>query len=173
MAVYLIQAGSGGPVKIGAARNPAMRLQTLQTSHHETLRLVRVVEGNSVVERWFHKRFSSHRIRGEWFRFAPDMLTVTPPHLEPDGPRHRYGPRVSIENEVAVAISNLGGATEVALALGVVPSAVRNWRRLGAFPLHFSLDLLKLARRRRVKRDESRISMPEPGRSGRRYPPEN
>ena len=39
-----------------------------------------------------------------------------------------------MKTTTADAIESLGGTNAVAEALGVVPSAVRNWRRLNAFP---------------------------------------
>lgn len=51
---------------------------------------------------------------------------------------------------VAEAIDALGGTNDLAAALGVVPSAVRNWRRLNAFPPRLYLEIANLARRKRV-----------------------
>ncbi len=45
MAVYFIQAGGGGPVKIGTAKSATARLAGLQTSMPHTLNLLRTIEG--------------------------------------------------------------------------------------------------------------------------------
>lgn len=71
---YAIQAGEGGPVKIGVTRDPVQRLKTLQTGNPETLRGLaawRVLPGE---ERLIHDDFASVRIRGEWFHPTPELL---------------------------------------------------------------------------------------------------
>ena len=54
---------------------------------------------------------------------------------------------------VAETIQALGGTARVASALGVVPSAVRNWRRLDAFPPRTYLALSDIAKQKRVAID--------------------
>lgn len=83
MSVYFIRAGKDGPIKIGVATDPAARLRDLQTAHHETLHLERVVDGERCAELWLHEHFSEYRLRGEWFRFHPSMLTILPPPMVP------------------------------------------------------------------------------------------
>jgi len=56
---------------------------------------------------------------------------------------------------VADAIDALGGTGELAAALGVVPSAVRNWRRLNAFPKRQYLDISAVAEERAVAIDRT------------------
>jgi hypothetical protein len=91
MTVYFIQAGSkSGPVKIGCSSNPERRLMTLQASHFEILRLIRTVPGSNQEEIAFHHHFKAYRIRKEWFRWHPDMLTLpVPPPLPPEPPKKR------------------------------------------------------------------------------------
>lgn len=74
--VYLIQAGNArfnGPVKIGIAGNPALRLADLQVANYMQLRLRRVFAFESradaqVVEQALHKHYYLLRVRGEWFK---------------------------------------------------------------------------------------------------------
>lgn len=67
--IYFIQAGEGGPVKIGYTENPVdARLATLQTGAHEKLTLLTCLPGGMAVERWLHTALSHLRVRGEWFR---------------------------------------------------------------------------------------------------------
>ena len=77
MAVYFIQAGEGGPVKIGFTSYPQKRLAALQTAHYQVLSLIREVPGGSDVEAYFHRRFAARRLAGEWFAFDADMLTAS------------------------------------------------------------------------------------------------
>lgn len=76
MAVYFIQQGDDGPVKIGSTTGPVKnRLRTLRTSspHHLVLRLV--LSGTSRTETELHHRFAALRMEREWFRPAPELLT--------------------------------------------------------------------------------------------------
>ena len=66
--VYFIQQGEHGYIKIGMAGDPKKRLQSLQTSNPEPLRLLAVVEGGRQQEMIYHARFGDNRVRGEWFR---------------------------------------------------------------------------------------------------------
>jgi hypothetical protein len=67
MQIYFVQAGSGGPIKIGSTKDLLDRISVLQTGNHEQLTLLGCVDGTSSDERAFHTRFAPHRIRGEWF----------------------------------------------------------------------------------------------------------
>ena len=70
MLTYLIQAGDA--VKIGRARNVQSRLATLQTGSATTLHLLGIT---TEPEEWLHTRFAEHRLRGEWFRACPAILS--------------------------------------------------------------------------------------------------
>ena len=81
MPVYVISAGDTPMTKIGwAASDVAARVRVLQAGCWETLRVLRVIErGTLLTESWLHQEFQSHRVARDWFRFAPAMLTITPP----------------------------------------------------------------------------------------------
>ena len=55
----------------------------------------------------------------------------------------------------AEAIEALGGTGALATALGVVPSAVRNWRRVGVFPPRLHIAITEMAERAGVTLDRS------------------
>lgn len=74
MPVYLIRAGEHGPVKIGFAKDPLRRIEDLQVANHETLYVLRILDGGLDTEAMLHARFSSLCVRGEWFTFHADML---------------------------------------------------------------------------------------------------
>lgn len=75
--VYFIQAGEAGPIKIGRSRDdPRQRLSALQTAHYETLRLLGVLQSDPEGEARLHEQFANLRIRGEWFRPGPGLLTL-------------------------------------------------------------------------------------------------
>lgn len=73
MAVYAIQAGDNGPVKLGYG-NAEARLADLQIAHWQELRIIRLWEGGEAEERILHARFADLRLRGEWFSFSRAML---------------------------------------------------------------------------------------------------
>lgn len=78
MATYIIRAGEHGPVKIGRADDVPSRLADLQTGHHETLHVIRILDTPFDAEPILHARFAALRLRGEWFDFSPEMLSFVP-----------------------------------------------------------------------------------------------
>lgn len=70
--VYFIQAGGpDGPVKIGhTVGDPYRRMATLQTGHHERLRMITFLPGSREDEQYFHGMLEEQRLHGEWFRFS-------------------------------------------------------------------------------------------------------
>lgn len=74
MAIYFIQCGDGGAVKIGYARNPYDRIDTLQIGSPVALSILKITEGSLRDELRFHARFADHRVRGEWYSPTPEML---------------------------------------------------------------------------------------------------
>jgi hypothetical protein len=87
--VYFVQAGHAqGPVKIGFVSDPRKlqsRIYGIQSSNHEKIFLIRKMHGLSQTEKWLHKRFSDLRIRGEWYLFHEEMLSVRPPKVDVSG----------------------------------------------------------------------------------------
>lgn len=73
--VYFIQSGDGGPIKIGYSTNVAVRLADLQTASPHDLTLLASLPGGPKLEKVIHRGFDEHRIKGEWFRPAEDLLT--------------------------------------------------------------------------------------------------
>lgn len=74
MPVYMIRAGSNGPVKFGFAVDPLKRCADLQTAHYEVLSIIRVWQGGRVEESALHLRFERHHTRGEWYAFDDAMM---------------------------------------------------------------------------------------------------
>lgn len=71
--VYFIRASSG-PIKIGVAKDPRVRLRTLQTSTHERLSLLATLVGTYETERDLHRKFAHLRLSGEWFAPSDELL---------------------------------------------------------------------------------------------------
>ena len=72
--VYFIRIGEDGPIKIGLTDDVKRRLEQLQTANPEALRLIACVPGDRRLEAHLHRRFTSDRINGEWFRPGTDLL---------------------------------------------------------------------------------------------------
>lgn len=74
--VYAIQAGEGGPIKIGVSDSPWARLKTLQQANSETLIPLAAWYTLKRVEKELHEIYAYARIRGEWFRPDPDLIEL-------------------------------------------------------------------------------------------------
>lgn len=80
--IYFIEAGDRAAIKIGRSTSKMTvngRLQCLQLGNHLPLKLIRTIPGDFWQEKWIHLYFSDYKLRSEWFSFAPEMLTITPP----------------------------------------------------------------------------------------------
>ena len=75
-AVYFVQSGTDGPIKIGTAVDVPARIALLQIGNAEPLCLLGAVEGGQREERGYHILLATHRIRGEWFRPHSDVLAM-------------------------------------------------------------------------------------------------
>jgi hypothetical protein len=73
--VYIVRGVSGGPVKIGRAKSAIGRLGELQVSNPDLLEIVVAIRASNISEIQTHWAFSHLRLRGEWFRLGPDLLT--------------------------------------------------------------------------------------------------
>lgn len=73
--VYMMQAGSDGPIKIGVADSPAKRRTQLQHAHYETIKIIRLFRGSRKDELRLHAMFQHLLIRGEWFRNDPALFS--------------------------------------------------------------------------------------------------
>lgn len=71
--VYFIGDGEGY-VKIGFTAQLHGRLAELQSGNARPLTVLKYCRGGLVEERELHRRFAEHRVRGEWFRLAPEIV---------------------------------------------------------------------------------------------------
>lgn len=79
--LYVIQSGGeSAPVKIGYTQDAARlrgRLKSLQCGNPETLRVLVTVDGaGPQSERALHRALGRHRIRNEWYTFAPPLRAL-------------------------------------------------------------------------------------------------
>lgn len=76
--IYFVQAGEGGPIKIGITEEDCVdrRLTQLQGANPVQLRLLATQFGGILNEKQLHARFAAHRIHGEWFEPTPELLAL-------------------------------------------------------------------------------------------------
>lgn len=71
--IYLARNERNQLIKIGFSKNPKTRESTLQSEEPE-VRIIRTRSGTLKEEREIHFRFSTQRVRGEWFRLSEDDI---------------------------------------------------------------------------------------------------
>jgi len=71
--VYFITS-EAGPIKIGLSECPQARVHHMQSHSPSKLTLAAIDEGGRERERHYHERFAMHRLHGEWFSPASDIL---------------------------------------------------------------------------------------------------
>jgi hypothetical protein len=99
--VYFVQSGSGGPIKIGkTSGKPGNRLTGLRCGSAEELQLLGVIQdAPEILEKELHKRFSTLRVRGEWFRPDVELLHFIAEHAGPWVSTPKLPP-VSVESDL-------------------------------------------------------------------------
>jgi len=70
--IYFIQVGDKGAVKIGFAKDVEKRFAALQTGNHETLKLLKEIQGEIELEQEIHSLLKKYHVRGEWYN--PDVM---------------------------------------------------------------------------------------------------
>lgn len=102
--IYFIQAGDGGPIKVGFTHGPiSSRMSSLQAACPDVLSLLATTDGDRKTEAELHVRFAQDHIRGEWF--APSIL----PHIYEFAPVSEENERISasVRSRVKDAITKL------------------------------------------------------------------
>ena len=72
--IYFIRGKESGNIKIGFSNMPKKRKTNLQTAHYEELEFIGFMNGSREDEARIHEMFTKFRIRGEWYRPAPDLI---------------------------------------------------------------------------------------------------
>ena len=122
MPTYIIRAGLIGPVKIGKADDVEGRRADLQTAHHETLHVLRIIDTPFDAEPILHSKFAPLRIRGEWFEFDPEMLSFVPE--EPLSPQKEAPTGTTWADLLAPWTDR-----DIAKRTGCSLAIVKHWRR--------------------------------------------
>jgi hypothetical protein len=74
--IYFVRSGSAGPIKIGRAQSPTLRVSRLQTANHEPLELLAVMPGGSQVEAALHRYLADDCRLGEWYNPSKRVLAL-------------------------------------------------------------------------------------------------
>lgn len=137
MAVYFVQAGGAGPVKIGFAKSAHARLSKMQSDNPQKLRLVALFEGGLRDEQSLHERFAKHRMQGEWF--APEVLesvdalpmarmSLARTQKERSAVKRDLGKPLTVKDVIHIA----GGGSALARYFGIDHAAISRWKRIPA-----------------------------------------
>lgn len=70
--VYFIEAGDF--IKIGYTQSPLARVIKMMTDSPFELKVLHLEDGTFKQEKNYHRHFAPLRVRGEWFRKAPELL---------------------------------------------------------------------------------------------------
>lgn len=72
--IYFIQAVTGGPIKIGFALDPDIRLRGVQCGNPEEVVILKTIPGSRQDEARIHRELAAHHKRGEWFYNTAEVL---------------------------------------------------------------------------------------------------
>jgi hypothetical protein len=104
MGIYIIQAGDGGPIKIGFTNvDPHGRFHTIQSHNVTKLVLLAVFDGDRQREKELHHRFAKSHLHGEWFSPDDALLKFIAKMPKPPEPKGRQKWNTLTEKQVARA----------------------------------------------------------------------
>lgn len=132
MSIYFIR--HAGLVKIGYSSRLAERIGAIKASiPSPDVTLVGYMPGDRDVEAHLHQVFAKHRFSGEWFFFAPELVTFAQIALIPELPvsAGRAAYRTSGSRQSRQALEDLSQAMRQACAV-IWPAASHAERRLSA-----------------------------------------
>lgn len=73
--VYFLRGEDTGAIKIGFTKRLSTRLSNIATSSSERVTLLGSVPGDIIFEKSLHDEFAADRIRREWFRASPALMS--------------------------------------------------------------------------------------------------
>lgn len=164
--VYFLQAGDGGPIKIGFTKGePKARIKSLQTASPLKLILIGVANGSSVEEKLLHYHLRSYRVAGEWFRPTsqvteamilamngefPKKPEIVPTLKAPKAPRPPKPKRHRKFNPVDEIFDAFGGATSLARAIGLKPIHTQTMKTRHSIPVGYWVAVVEAAERQSI-----------------------
>ena len=74
--IYFIRSTNNNVIKIGFTSGEiSKRLKALQTSHPYQLELLATIPGDTNFEKSLHQQFEQYRLKGEWFKPHPEIIS--------------------------------------------------------------------------------------------------
>lgn len=74
--IYFALECRSGSVKIGVTENLKRRLAAIRTNSPHEIVLLAQIPGDERLETYVHDSLSACHIRGEWYRFTPEMFSI-------------------------------------------------------------------------------------------------
>lgn len=136
--VYFATYGGRGPIKIGISCAPEVRLRDWGSGLPYAPILLGMFSGSHKDERALHLRFAHLRLRGEWFRRAPELMVVIAQHrdrkLRGVNTDMRISKRYDLDKKTALRLLRNAAKTDTMIAkwAGCSRQAVGTWRRIPA-----------------------------------------
>lgn len=78
---YAVQQGPGGPIKIGITHDLKKRHENLQNGSPVRLVVLGTWPGSRSLEKQIHRELKAHRMSGEWFRPAKEVVALVSRHV--------------------------------------------------------------------------------------------
>lgn len=126
--IYFIT--DGEYCKIGFAHNARKRIKDLQIGSARKLTLLATVPGGPDVEAIYHNTFKDLRVRGEWFRMAPELISFINANClkdpDPDPDTRTIGEQLK-----QMRIDADMSLTKMAKELGITPQSVSEMEKRG------------------------------------------
>jgi DNA-binding XRE family transcriptional regulator len=129
--IYFLQAGKGGPVKIGFTEKKLReRISDIQIGCSEELILLGVVQGDQTQEKHIHQEFAEYALRGEWFSPHEKMLetivriaSIPEPTIKSNGINMNSSRLRRRRDELGLSQKQIAGQ------LGVAAMTISRWER--------------------------------------------
>lgn len=136
--IYMFRLGPDGPVKIGVSDAPYHRICSILSCFPQQPVILAIMPGDLAEETRLHEMFEQHRLRGEWFSPADEILDYARQHTEPflsiaEGRAKenaaKHPPRAPVE--INKSFPAPGSIKAVVAAVGVSRKTIHRWVALG------------------------------------------
>ena len=148
--IYFIQAGEGGPIKVGfTSMKPERRISHIQTGCPWPIKVIGLIEGDAADEKRIHKQLAPYKTKGEWFSPVAEVLRAVEMALT-SGKRFEIALKSKM-NSLRHIRKTVFGVTQADLAsiARVSQGTVSKWERENLKP---NLEELERIRSEAVKR---------------------
>lgn len=85
--VYFMRSTDTGRIKIGYSKDVLRRRNEIQAAHGGAIQILLTISGGPTMEGELHQRFAAHKVFGEWFEPAAEILAFVEAELEKFKPK--------------------------------------------------------------------------------------